>query len=295
VLAVKILAGIALVVCVSAGAQQPSQLSAEGTPASTGTREVTSPNLSGTENSERAACSALRNRGSDFGRLAAACDHALALPRTLPDLVFIERAERRFLPKKKTDVISAEVTFEKMHSHYADVTVNGKSQGSPFMSGTDYFAEQVTSTGEFAHLFNVFSESSQTDFAPPVNEVIGRRRATRYDFRVKRENNTGWTWFFVRSAINPAYHGSVYLDESSGEVVRLTLQVTSAEVDATTPISEATTTLEYADVVVGTAGMRHVPVRGENLSCFRGLLGCVELKLMFSNFHLFRTDTRIVP
>jgi hypothetical protein len=182
-----------------------------------------------------------------------------------------------------------------MHSHYANVTVNGKNQARARVSGDDLFAEQVTSTGEFAGLFNVFNESSQTEFASPVDAVIGKRRVSRYDFRVKRENNIGWKWFFVVSAINPGYHGSVYVDGTSGKVVRLVLQVTSSEVDQETPVSESSTTLDYGDVVIGAAGAQHVPVRGESVSCFRRLLGCVREELTFGDFHLFGADTLIIP
>jgi hypothetical protein len=275
---------LVLTLCASSNAQQVGQV-ARGE----------APNDASTRTNKAAACLALRSRGADFQPLAVACEHALELPHTLPDLVFTEKAVRRFSPKKNPDIITAEVTIQRMHSNYADVTVNCKNQSAPFLSGTEFFAEQVSSTGELAHLFNVFNEASQTEFAPPVDSSTGGKGVKRYDFRVKRENNTAWTWFFVRRAMNPGYHGSIYVDGRSGQVVQLNLQVTSDEMDAETPIAQASTTLEYAVVALGTAGTRHLPIRGQNTSCFRGVLGCVEVKLSFSNFHLFRADTRIIP
>ena len=142
------------------------------------------------------------------------------------------------LEQAKPDIITAELRVENMHSHYSAVTVNGREQSRGGVSGDELFAEQVTSTGEFAFLFNVFNGSSRTEFAAPVEAVVGRRRLKRYDFRVRRENNTAWTWFFVGSAINPGYHGSVFVDGASGEVMRLVLQVSCDELDPATPVSE---------------------------------------------------------
>jgi hypothetical protein len=240
-------------------------------------------------------CGKLRSRGGEFQPLIDACQYALQLPRTLPNLVCSETVQRRFSPKQKPDIITAELTVEKMHSHYANVSVNGRSHARAHTSGDDLFAEQITSTGEFAGLFNVFNGLSETEFALPVDAAVGQRRVKRYDFRVKRENNIGWRWYFVGSAINPGYHGSVFVDGTSGELVRLIVRVTASEVDPETPVSESSTTLDYRDVVIGAAGARHVPVRGEHISCFRMLLGCVREELTFDDFHLFRADTRIIP
>ena len=245
------------------------------------------------------ACGELRQRGAGFEPLAQACEYALALPHTLPDLVCTESVKRFLSPQqKKPDTITAELTLEKMRSHYSAVMVNGKpaaaggNQGKP---EDDLFANQVGPTGDFALLFNVFNGVSHTEFNAPVDAVLGHRRVQRYDFRVRRENNLNWTWFFVGASLNPGYHGSLFVDEKTGEVARLVLHVDSTEVDPATPVSEATTTLDYGDVAISGLGTQHVPLRGENTSCLRGALGCMRVTLVFTNFHKFGVATRILP
>jgi hypothetical protein len=245
------------------------------------------------------SCGELRRRGAEFEPLAQACEYALALPRTLPDLVCTESVKRFLSPQqKKPDTITAELTVEKMHSHYAAVMVNGKPAATGGNAGKpedELFANLVGPTGDFALLFNVFNGASHTEFTAPVDAVLDHRHVRRYDFRVRRENNLNWTWFFVGASLNPGYHGSLFVDGRTGEVARLVLQVDSTEVDPGTPVSEATTTLDYGGVAISGLGTQHVPLRGENLSCLRGSLGCMRVTLAFSDFHKFGVATRIVP
>jgi len=238
------------------------------------------------------SCDELQLRGPEFGALAKACQYAVATPRKLPDFVCTETVIQYLSPKQKPAVITAELTIEKTRSHYSAVTVNGKQK---YGNGDTIFEELVGSTGEFAMLFNVFDTSSHAEFDAPVDSVLDHRHVKRYDFRVKRENNIGWTWFFADASINPGYHGSIFVDPAAGAVFRLVVQVSSGEVDPQTPVSSATTTIDYRDVAIAEAGTHHVPVQAENTSCFRALNGCARAQLTFSNFHKFGSTSRIVP
>lgn len=240
------------------------------------------------------SCAQIESRGAEFQPLAKACRYALASPRTLPDFVCTEIVQRFFSPKEKPETVAAQLTVEKMRSHYENVTVNGKLFQSR-RTGDDVFEEKAGSTGEFAMLFNIFDPASKAAFQPPVDAAIGSKRCKRYDYRVQRKNNVNWTWFFTGTAINPGYHGSIFVDGRTGEVLRLIVQVSADEIDADTPVSEATTTVNYGDVEIGAAGMQHVPLSGENVSCFRFMTGCIRATLTFRNFHKFGADTRIVP
>lgn len=240
-------------------------------------------------------CDDLRRRGSGFEQLANACQYAVAAPHTLPDFVCTETVKRYLSPKDKPEIITAELSIEKTRSHYAAVTVNGKTKPGYEKTGDVLFEELVGSTGEFAMLFNVFDSSSHAEFTPPVEAVLGRTRLKRYDFRVKRENNVGWTWFFVDNAISPGYHGSIFVDSTTGNIFRLVLQVSPDELDPQTPVSEATTTIDYGDVSIAGAGTHRVPVRGENISCFRILSACTRAQLTFGNFHKFGSTIRLLP
>lgn len=239
------------------------------------------------------ACDVLSRGGPDFGPLVKVCEYALASPRTLPNFVCTERVKRHANPKRKPDLITAELTFENMKSRYDDVTVNGKEKGRYRKSQDAVFEEEAIITGEFAMLFNVFDSTSRAEFSAPVDERIAGRRVKRYDFRVRRENNAGWTWFFVRGAVQPGYQGSVFVEPASGKISRL--RVVASDVGSQSPVSEQTTTLDYGDVAIQEAGTHRVPVRGETVSCFRQLFGCVRFELSFDNFHKFGASTRIIP
>jgi hypothetical protein len=244
--------------------------------------------------SNQQSCAELQQRGPDFEPLATACRYAVSAPRTLPDFVCTEVVKRYFSPQQKPEIVAAQLTVEDTRSHYDNVTVNGKSLASG-RTGDDLFEEKAGSTGEFAMLFNVFDATSRAEFVPPVDATVGSKRLQRYDYRVKRANNVNWTWFFVGTATNPGYHGSVFVDKQTGEVLRLVVRVSPDEVDPETPVSEATTTIDYGDVQVGAAGTHHVPVGGENVSCFRMMSGCIRAVIVFNNFHKFGADTRILP
>lgn len=219
----------------------------------------------------------------------------MATPRALPDFVCTETVKQYLSPKQKPAVITAELSIEKTRSHYSAVTVNGKPKIIPEKTGDVVFEELVGSTGEFAMLFNVFSGSSQAEFDAPIDATLDHKRLKRYDFRVKRENNTGWTWFFADASMNPGYHGSIFVDPTTGAVFRLLIQVSSSEVDPQTPVSDATTTIDYHDVSIAEAGTHHVPVQAENTTCFRAFKGCTRAQLTFSNFHKFGSTSRILP
>jgi hypothetical protein len=239
-------------------------------------------------------CNDLRGRGADFAQLANACQYAVTAPRSLPDFVCTETVTQYLAPRAKPQVITAELTIEKTRSHYSAVTVNGKIKPTHGEGGDAMFEGLVGSTGEFAMLFNIFDHSSQAEFTAPADVTVEHRRLTRYDFRVTRANNLHWTWYFADAAINPGYHGSLFVDTATGEVFRLVVHVSSSEVDPETPVSEATTTIDYGNVSIAEAGTHHLPVRGENSSCFRAFKGCTRAALTFGNFHKFGSTTRIV-
>jgi hypothetical protein len=239
-------------------------------------------------------CDEIGQRGSGFEQLATACRYAVTAPRALPDFVCTETVKQYLAPKAKPQVITAELTIEQTRSHYAAVTVNGKIKPTRGEGGDAVFEGLVGSTGEFAMLFNIFDHSSQAEFVSAVDVTLERRRLKRYDFRVKRENNLRWTWFFADTAINPGYHGSIFVDAATGKIFRLVVHVSSNEVDPQTPVSEATTTVDYGDVSIAALGTHHVPVRAETTSCFRTLKGCTHAELTFSHFHKFGATAHIV-
>ena len=202
--------------------------------------------------------------------------------------------KRYFAPTDKPETVAAQLTVERMRSHYENVTVNGKSFQSG-RTGDDVFEEKAGSTGEFAMLFNVFDTASRAEFSAPVDATVGSNRVKRYDFRVLRRNNVNWTWFFITGGVNPGYHGSLFVDPATGAVSRLVVRVGGEEVDADTPVSEATTTIDYGDVEIGVTGTHHVPIGGESLSCFRFMNGCIRAEITFRNFHKFGAETRVSP
>ena len=240
-------------------------------------------------------CDQLRRRGPEFAPLANACEYGAATPHTLPDFVCTETVEQYLAPNHEPDTITAELTVEKTHSHYAGVSVNGKPKTEAGRTDDDVFEELVTVTGEFAILFDIFDPSSHTEFSAPVEVTLGRTRLRRFDFRVRRENNVSWVWFFPNQKINPGYHGSIFVDPAKGIISRLMVYVSPGEVDPQTPVSELTMTIDYGDVSIAGTGTHHVPVHSENVSCFPILNGCIREELTFGNFHKFGSTVRILP
>jgi hypothetical protein len=213
----------------------------------------------------------------------------------MPDFICTETIEQYLAPNQKPQIITAELTVEKTHSHYAAITVNGERKTEEHRTDDEVFAEVVASSGEFAMLFNIFDNVSHTEFSAPVDVRSGSTVLKRYDFRVRRENNARWVWVFPNQKTNPGYHGSIFVDPVTGIISRLVVQVSPDEVDTQTPVSEVTTTIDYGDVSIAGTGTHHLPAHGQTISCLRILNGCIREELTFANFHKFGSTVRIVP
>jgi len=108
----------------------------------------------------------------------------------------------------------------------------------------------LLSTGDYAnHARSVFLSTAPTfDYAGP--EPVAGRTAVRFKYNVSRLNSGYRIHSGTKGAI-VAFHGSFWADPSTGDLLRL--DVFTDDVPPEVGIAEATTTVDYARVRIGTA------------------------------------------
>ena len=90
--------------------------------------------------------------------------------------------------------------------------------------------------------------------------------------------------------IAPAYRGSVWIDKKTWSVLRIEMQARDVPVEFPLDIIELA--VDYAFVRIGGAEFL-LPVRAENLSCWRNGGSCVRNEINFRNYRKFTSESQI--
>ncbi|HYM13503.1 MAG TPA: hypothetical protein VEU62_22375, partial [Bryobacterales bacterium] len=183
------------------------------------------------------------------------------------------------------DVVSSEVVYENGHEDYRNLAINGK----PVKKGM----EQMTgswSTGEFGTILqDLLSPATAADFRVVKQATINGQAAVVYDFQVEREHSH-WHIQVASQAVIPAYRGSVWIDKTTGRVLRIEMEARA--IPEAFPTDKVETAVDYDYVHIGTQRFL-LPVHAETLSCRRGSRDCSRNVLDFRNCHKYSSDADI--
>lgn len=220
-----------------------------------------------------------------------AAEAALEFTETLPDYVCEEmmaRAESQSRPAnwRPLDVVTMEVVYDKGKENYRKVAINGKATTKPLSEiGGAY------STGEFGTmLIDLFSPASAAEFNARGESRIAGVTAKTYGFTVKRENSH-WDLHFGPQTFSPAYSGTVWIDPSTGRVLRIEMQAQDLPKDF--PADHVESATDYQNVRLGGTHEFLLPVHSETLSCQRGSDFCSRNTIDFRNYHKYTGESTV--
>ena len=222
--------------------------------------------------------------------LQRAAEAAAEFNGKLPSFIcdqFVSRYESKTLKPewKLKDRVQLELAYTKGKEEYRNIRLNGKplKKGSPEESGS-------WSTGEFGTtLASVFASTRPGDFRLRGDSSAAGLQAKVYDFSVPRDRSQ-WTIRYGY-AVKPAHEGSLWIDPESARVLRI--EMSSRRLPANYEIDKVEMTVDYGWVDI--AGTRYLlPVRSENLACYRGTFTCTRNEIEFRNYRKFQVESQVL-
>jgi len=186
---------------------------------------------------------------------------------------------------KAIDIVSANVAYENGKERYSSVSVNGR----PIYKAMEEVGGSW-STGEFGTMLqDVLSPATAAKFHYSRNSLIRGKTVRVYDFEVLSENSH-WRVGVGSQSIYPAYRGALWIDPTSGYVLRIEMQAQRLPQGFPSELVESA--VDFDTVQLG--GKQFLlPVHAENLSCQRASLSCVRNAIDFRNYHLYEAESNI--
>lgn len=181
--------------------------------------------------------------------LAAVTENALNYSNSLPNFICLQ-VTRRYLEEtggdRLIDKVAERLSYFDHKEDYKVISVND----SPVTNRKHEQLGGATSSGEFGSmLFEIFSPESKTEFQW---ERLGKLRGNIMDvfsFRVPLEySQYRITAEDVKRTVTVGYHGLVYADRDSHQVMRLTME--ADDIPADFPIRSAAETLDYDSIAI---------------------------------------------
>jgi len=223
--------------------------------------------------------------------IAKAVEAALDFTEDLPNYVCQEMITRYESDSKPAnwqarDVVSAALVYDKGKEDYRDISVNGKA--------TKKNIDQIGgswSTGEFGTiLIELLSPATAAQFHYRREERQGGVMAKVYDYSVKRENSN-WRIIQASQTYMPAYKGSIWVDPTTGRVLRIEMQAVGFPDEF--PTDDVESAVDYQYTRLGDTKQYLLPVHAENLSCQRGSDFCSHNVIDFRNYHKYSGESTI--
>ena len=181
-------------------------------------------------------------------------EYALNYSKTLPDFICTQVTRRYAAPAPGTkyggaygsdprwqslDTLTIKLSYFEQKEDYKLILVNNT------MTTQDYGTlGGSTTTGDFGSMMReIFEPNSQAHFEWDHWGTLRGRRVMAFSYRVAQSRSQWHLVFEKKMDIVPAYHGLVYVDNKTHEVMRVTLEAENVPADF--PIKRADTVLDY--------------------------------------------------
>jgi hypothetical protein len=186
---------------------------------------------------------------------------------------------------RPVDLLSAKVIYEDGKERYENQKINNRPVKDLEKSGNG-----STSTGEFGSwLADVFSPGTAAKFQNGTNTTLNGRDSRVYSFEVEQEHSH-WKIMPTSQYYYPAYNGSVWVDKTTGQTLRIESGAINMPKDF--PIDSVETSVDYDYVIIGSKKFL-MPVKGEVLSCWRDRYVCDRNVIQFRNYHRFGAESDV--
>jgi hypothetical protein len=240
-------------------------------------------------------CQAIGAGDPELASLTGLCEFALTFRRNLPDFICEQTTSNT--GANSTTVMKAQVTFEKGHERYSNVTLDGKPVASTLLP-TDGEMRFITAGELGSNLVDLFREPIAAEFKFHKQAKLRGRRADVFSFHIPADKNTFWA---LRErdgiTVHPEYQGQLWLDHEGGRLLRLELEPMHMPSGFT--FASARVVTDYNQVPIAEAGVFVLPSKSESTAClrYRGnpSLFCTRNVLTFQNCRKFGASTRIMP
>lgn len=183
------------------------------------------------------------------------------------------------------DVVSAELVYEDGREHYRNIAINNKPTKKEMQE-----LPGAWSTGEFGTvLADLFSVATAAEFTSRGESKAAGRAAVVYDFQVEQEHSH-WRVMAPSQFVQPSYKGSIWIDKSTGGILRVEMQ--ARRIPREFPLDKVESTVDYQYVRFGERQFL-MPVHAEILSCQRGTSVCSRNKIDFRNYHKYSSESDV--
>lgn len=181
-------------------------------------------------------------------------EYALNYSKTLPDFICTQVTRRFAAPAPGTkyggaagseptwyalDTLTIKLSYFEQKEDYKLILVNNT------MTTQDYKTlGGSTTTGDFGSMMReIFEPATQAHFEWDHWGTLRGRRVLAFSYRVAQSRSQWHIVYDKKLDIVPAYHGLVYVDKETHEVMRVTLE--AEDIPAGFPIRRADTVLDY--------------------------------------------------
>jgi hypothetical protein len=183
--------------------------------------------------------------------IEAAREYALNYTKSLPDFVCAQITERYHDPTAKEawrrgDVIKAKLSYNGKKENYDVMLINEQS----VMGKTMESLGGTTSTGEFATMLRyIFEPVSEASFHWERMGNWHGHISYVFDYAVDQPHSSwGITDVESKRTVTPAYRGAIFIDQTTGQIVRFTAEAVDIPADFPIQVAKETLSYEYADL-----------------------------------------------
>jgi hypothetical protein len=241
-------------------------------------------------NRER-ACASLAREVPHADELRKVCEYAVTIPQRMPNFTCSQTTTRYFdkQPEQQPDdVITAVITYEDGTESYQDVRDHGRPVADSRLLGTGTW-----STGQFAgDLRSIFDTSNKVDFQFVQERKTPDSPALVFAYTIERQEIPLWVLQAGGQQVAPPYHGQVWVEENSGNLLRL--EVAATELPQSFAMRSAEIHVEYQNVRFGDGTSFVLPLKAV-VNTARRDGGSDRNVLEFSHCHRFKGTARILP
>jgi hypothetical protein len=224
--------------------------------------------------------------------------YALDYSQNLPDFICTQVQRRYYAPPPGTryggpgdrepsyrlnDTLLIRLSFFEQKEDYKPVLVNGA------MTNRDYKSLGGTIvSGDFGSMLKeIFERRTETRFQWDHWGTLRSKSAMVFAYHVEQARSQ-WHITYDKLDIVPAYHGLVYVDEKSHEVVRVTLE--AQNIPAEFPVKSVQTVLDY-DYTDISGHTFLLPIKDETLSRADDYLSKVDTE--FHNYRKYSAESEL--
>lgn len=216
----------------------------------------------------------------------AAYDFSAGLPNFLCDQLTVRYRSDTLKPNwRYKDRVEVELVFVNQKEDYRNIRINGKvaKKGGPEDTGT-------WSSGEFGTtLMDIFASNTDAKFRLRGPSQAAGLAAIVYDYSVLQPNSH-WEIRF-NGSVKPAYRGAVWIDPKTARVLRV--EMNTRQLPSTYEVDTVESIVDYGWVTL--SGQKFLlPVKSQNLACFRGTFQCTKNEIEFRNYRKFQVESQIM-